>query len=65
MVLINIPIDKSIESLTKLIKVAEKMPKKRQDRAIRLIKKTLFWITLFLVIIFAAYGRFMRGHSLW
>lgn len=58
---IYIPVDKGIEAITELIEVIGKMPKKRQDKIIRL----MFFPTLFIIMIFAAYGYFMRGHSLW
>lgn len=60
---VHIPIDKSIDSITNFVALSGKMSKKRQDRSLRLFKRILLWIALFLIAVFATYGCFMRGNA--
>lgn len=65
MSLIDIPLDKSIDSLTGFFQTMSRMPKKRQDKVIYFTKRILIIIGLFIVIILATYGIFIRGNKLW
>lgn len=59
---IIIPLDKTIEATTSFVKLAGGMHKRKQDKAIRFLKRMLFWITLFIIVVLWGFGHFILGH---